>query len=104
MIARLWHGKIPSSKTGEYHEYLDKTGLKDYADTPGNKAVFLLKKEEGDITHIYTLTFWDNLEAIRGFAGDDYEKARYYPEDKNFLLEFEPMVNHYDVLENSGLQ
>ncbi|MEO5563637.1 MAG: antibiotic biosynthesis monooxygenase [Chitinophagaceae bacterium] len=99
MIARLWHGKVPSEKTGDYHAFLNETGLKDYAAIQGNKGVFLLKKEEKDIAHFYTLTFWDNLDAIREFAGDDYEKARYYPEDKDFLLEFEPFVTHFDVLE-----
>jgi heme-degrading monooxygenase HmoA len=99
MIARMWHGKVPAEKTVEYHDYLNATGLKDYGAVAGNKGVFLLKKEEGNITHFYTLTFWDDFEAIKKFAGDDYEKARYYPEDNHFLLEFEPLVNHFEVLE-----
>lgn len=33
-----------------------------------------------------------------GFAGDDLTKARYYPEDKEFLLELEPTVQHYEIL------
>jgi hypothetical protein len=45
------------------------------------------------------LTFWDDYESIKHFAGDDYQKARYYPEDKDYLLEFEPEVTHFDVLE-----
>lgn len=99
MIARLWHGKIPAEKTEDYHRYLLKTGLKDYAATEGNKGVFLLKREDHAITHFYTLSFWDNTEAIRKFAGDDYEKARYYPEDRDFLLAPEPLVTHFHVLE-----
>jgi hypothetical protein len=99
MIARLWHGRVPSEKTEAYHAFLKTSGLKDYAAIDGNKAVFLLKKEETTVTHFYTLTFWDSWMAIRQFAGDEVEKARYYPEDKDFLLEFEPLVNHFDVLE-----
>lgn len=99
MIARMWHGKVPAEKTALYHAFLLKTGLKDYGSTPGNKGVFLLKKDDGTVTHFYTLTFWEDYASIRQFAGEEYEKARYYPEDKEFLLEFEPMVVHFDVLE-----
>jgi len=99
MIARMWHGQVPKEKTELYHQYLLQTGLKDYEETKGNRGVFLLKREEASITHFYTLTFWDDLTSIRQFAGDDYEKARYYPADKEFLLEFEPNVTHFDVLE-----
>ena len=61
--------------------------------------MFLLKKDEGSITHFHTLTFWNDVTAIKKFAGEDYQRARYYPEDKDFLLEFETFVTHYDVLE-----
>jgi hypothetical protein len=57
-----------------------------------------LERQEVDITHFITLTFWESLEAIRGFVGDDLEQAKYYPEDKDFLLEFEPRVVHYEVV------
>ena len=100
MIARLWHGRVPSVKAADYHQYLVKTGLADYASIEGNRSVSLLKKEEGDITHYYTLTYWDDIDAIKRFAGEEYTKARYYPEDKDYLLEFEPLVTHYEVLEH----
>jgi heme-degrading monooxygenase HmoA len=99
MIARMWHGRVPAVKAEDYHAYLLKSGLKDYGDTPGNRGVFLLKKEEDGITHFYTLTFWDGWEPIRAFAGAAVEKARYYPGDADFLLEFEPNVQHFDVVE-----
>lgn len=99
MIARMWHGRVDSTRAEEYHQYLIDTGLNDYKTTEGNRGVFLLKRDDGDITHIYTLTFWDSIESIKKFAGEDYEKARYYPEDKDFLKEFEPEVTHFDVME-----
>jgi hypothetical protein len=45
---------------------------------------------------------WESFDAIRRFAGEDYEKAHYYPEDRDFLLELEPFVEHYDVLDAPG--
>jgi hypothetical protein len=41
---------------------------------------------------------WDSLESIKAFAGHEYEKAVYYPEDKKFLLSLSPHVSHYEVL------
>ncbi len=44
-------------------------------------------------------SLWDDLEAIRRFAGDDLLKAKYYDFDPDFLLELEPQVTHFDVIE-----
>lgn len=102
MVARQWHGIVPTEKAESYHNYLLKTGLKEYALVEGNRGVFLFKRKEGDITHFDTLTFWENIPAIKRFAGEDYEKAKYYPKDKDYLLEFEEKVTHYTVLEAEG--
>ncbi len=50
-----------------------------------------------DICHFYTITEWKDIESIINFAGNDYEKARYYPEDKEYLIELEEPVNHYET-------
>ena len=60
-------------------------------------GVFVLTRREGKVAHFVFLSLWESLEAIRAFAGDDLEKARYYPEDRDFLLELEPTVTHYEV-------
>ncbi|CAG0962034.1 hypothetical protein ANRL3_00939 [Anaerolineae bacterium] len=98
MIARIWHGVTPATKADEYVEYLNKTGLPDYAATEGNRGVYLLRNIEGGQAHFITLTFWDSRQAIEKFAGAEIEKAKYYPDDAKFLLEFEPFVQHYEVM------
>lgn len=98
MIARIWHGVTPKTKADEYVEFLHKTGVKDYRATEGNLGVYVLLRFEGDEAHFLTLTFWDSVDSIKKFAGEDYEKARYYPEDKDYLLAFEEKVSHYDVV------
>jgi heme-degrading monooxygenase HmoA len=98
MIARTWHGRVPAAKADEYHQYLLRTGVSDYAETPGNRGVSVLRRTEGDVTHFLLITHWDSIDAIKRFAGEDYERARYYPEDDDFLLEREPFVTHYEVL------
>lgn len=96
-IARLWRGSVPAAKAAAYLGYLHETGLEDYRRTPGNEAVWVLSRTEGDTTEFLIVSLWESLAAIRGFAGDDVEKARYYPEDAEYLLSFEPTVRHYEV-------
>ena len=97
MIARIWRGRVPANKSEEYMQYLHATGLKDYQATQGNRGVYVLRRTEGDVTEFLIISMWDSMEAIRRFAGPEPEKPVYYPEDKNFLLEFESRVFHYDV-------
>ena len=98
MIARTWHGRVPASRSDKYHEYLLRTGVPDYKATPGNCGVFVFRRTDGDVTHYLLTTLWESYDAIRAFAGSDFERARYYPEDDNYLLEREPFVTHYEVL------
>jgi heme-degrading monooxygenase HmoA len=60
--------------------------------------VYVLRRIEGDHAHFLLVSLWDSLESVRAFAGPDVERARYYPEDRAYLLELEPAVTHYEVL------
>lgn len=102
MIARQWHGKVRAAQADEYYQYLLRTGLSDYASTPGNRGVWVFRRTEGEVTHYLLTTLWDSWDAIRAFAGEDVEQARYYPEDEAFLLELEPNVTHHEVIEMTG--
>ena len=97
MIARIWHGVTASAKAEEYVEYLNETGVRDYRATEGNQGVYVLRRIEANRAHFLILTFWESLDAIKRFAGPDFEKARYYPEDDEYLLEREPTVAHYEA-------
>ncbi|UCF40939.1 MAG: antibiotic biosynthesis monooxygenase [Gemmatimonadota bacterium] len=103
MIARTWHGAVPLAKADAYHAYLLATGVPDLGATPGNRGVYVMRRVEGGRAHFLMISLWDSIEAIRAFAGDDVERARYYPEDRDFLLQLEPNVTHYEVLEVSKL-
>ncbi|HLA53776.1 MAG TPA: hypothetical protein VK618_10740 [Flavitalea sp.] len=97
MITRIWHGITKAHHADEYLQYVEDTGMKDYRDVKGNLSAKLLRRIDGDVCHFLTVTEWDNYESIKGFAGDDYEKARYYDRDKEFLLEFEELVQHFET-------
>lgn len=98
MIARIWHGKVPTAKAAAYRRFVIRRAIPDYRSVAGNLSAHILERQDGDVTHFLTLTFWESLEAIEGFAGKNVEAAKYYPEDKDFLLEFEPRVIHYEVV------
>jgi heme-degrading monooxygenase HmoA len=97
MIARIWHGVTLAAKADAYLTFLKRSGVPDYESTPGKRGVLVLRRLDGDKAHFLTLSLWETLESIAAFAGDDIERAKYYPEDRDFLLEFEPTVAHYTV-------
>ena len=101
MIIRMWHGRVATSDSLTYRGFLNRRALPDYRSVPGNVSVQVLERLDGDVTHFMTLTMWESLEAIRGFAGENIESAKYYPEDKDVLLELEPTVVHYEVVGRS---
>jgi heme-degrading monooxygenase HmoA len=98
MIARSWHGAVRAADAEEYHRYLLETGLADYRSAEGNRGVHALLRREGEVAHFLLITEWSGWDAIRTFAGDDPERARYYPEDRRFLLGLEPGVLHHQVI------
>jgi heme-degrading monooxygenase HmoA len=97
VIARMWHGKTLTAKADEYLAFLQRRALPDYRGTPGNLAAYILRRADGDVTHFTTVTHWESLRAIEAFAGEDISRAKYYAEDSNYLLEFEPTVVHSEL-------
>jgi len=97
MIARIWHGVTRAADYDAYWSLLQRLAIPDYRRTPGNLGVRLFRRLEGERAHFLTLSYWASLDAVRAFAGDDVDVAKYYPEDREFLLEFEPTVQHFEV-------
>jgi heme-degrading monooxygenase HmoA len=100
MIARIWRGAVRPDDADAYGAYIGETGLAGYEATPGNRGAWLLRRDEAERTEFVTFTLWESLDAIRGFAGDDVEKAVYYPEDDRYLIERDPTVRHYEVVDS----
>ena len=97
MIARSWRGAVRPQDAEAYAAYIDETGMKAYAATPGNQGAYMLTREVGELTEFTTLSFWDSVDAIRAFAGEDYETAVFYPEDDRYLVERDATCTHYEV-------
>ena len=97
MIARIWKGAVRRHDGDAYARYMQDTGVAGYAGTPGNRGVWMLRRDVGDRTEFVMFTLWDSLEAIKAFAGDDPETAVFYPEDERFLVERDLTTAHYEV-------
>jgi heme-degrading monooxygenase HmoA len=98
MIARIWRGATRDEDAEAYVEYLRHTGLKGYRETPGNLGAWVLWHTVEGRAEFVTLSFWESREAVRGFAGDDIDRAVFYPEDDRYLVDRELTVRHYEVV------
>ncbi len=96
MIARVWKGVVRLDDAGAYADYIRRTGFAEYAETPGNRGAWMLRRDQEDRTEFITLSLWESREAIQAFAGDDIEAAVLYPEDERYLLG-ESTIAHYEV-------
>lgn len=97
MIARIWHGKTKVEDYDTYTEFVKEIAIPDYSKTAGFINLSFLRNIKDNEGHFTLITYWENLEVIKNFAGEDFEKAKYYPEDDYFLLEFEENVEHFEV-------
>ncbi len=97
MVVRTWRGWTRAEDADRYVEYVRETGLKAYRETPGNRGAWILRRTVGDRCEFVTVSVWDSLDDIRGFAGDEIERAVFYPEDDAFLVERELTVDHWEL-------
>jgi heme-degrading monooxygenase HmoA len=98
MIVRIWRGWVRTERAAEYVDYILATGMAEYRATPGNVDAQMLTRDLGDgRTEVLTLSWWESLESIRAFAGDDLTAAKYYPEDEEFLVAHEDTVTHFEL-------
>lgn len=98
MIARVWHGRIRAKDADEYVRYIESTGLRDYRTCRGNRGALMLVRPNGEEAEVFTISLWDSYDDIAQFAGADISKARYYPKDEQYLLEFEETVRHFNTV------
>jgi len=102
MIVRTWRGAVRAEDADAYLEYLRLTGLADYAGSPGHVATLGLRRTSGATTEYLLLTAWDSPEAIRGFAGDDPDRAVFYPEDERYLVSADDRAGHFEPFYVAG--
>lgn len=102
MISRIWRGVVEESKADKFFDYVLQTGVKSLRATEGNQGVLVLRRVSEGYAEFVLISLWESFDAIRRFAGEDVEKAVYFPKDKDFLVKLESKVQHFEVLYKSG--
>jgi heme-degrading monooxygenase HmoA len=98
MIMRTWRGAVRAVDAERYLAHQAGTGVRDYRNTPGNSGALVLRRSRGDVCEVTTVSFWASMEAVRRFAGEDPERAKFYPGDDELLVEKDLHVDHYEVV------
>jgi len=99
MISRIWHGWTTPANA-ETYESLLKTeifeGIRD-REIAGYRGIHLLRRDVGEEVEFVTIMWFDSIEAVRTFAGDDYEAAVVPPKARAVLSRFDALSQHYEV-------
>ena len=98
MIMRTWRGAARPEDAERYLEHQAATGIAEYRSAPGNRGALVLSRRVGGLCEVTTVSFWDSIDAVRGFAGDDPEVAKFYPGDDDLLVEKDARAWHHDVV------
>lgn len=102
MIARIWKGRTKPEHFEEYTTFMKKRAIPDYKNTEGFVKLTFLRRKDEHYAYFELITFWENMEVIKNFAGEDAESAKYYTEDKQYLIDFPEKVTHYEVFGDSS--
>jgi heme-degrading monooxygenase HmoA len=97
VIGRLWHGWTAVEDAPHYEEHLRQDTFPALRGIEGYVDGYVLRHDSGDRVAFAVLTLWESLEAIRTFAGDDYETAVVPPAARRVLGGFDVRVAHYEV-------
>lgn len=96
VIRRSWHGAVPEASGDAFERHLRGEIAEEIEDAPGNLGVFLRRATDGNLSHFFLLTYWDDWASIRRFAGATPHLAVTYPDDAAFGLVSDPIVLHQE--------
>jgi heme-degrading monooxygenase HmoA len=98
VIARIWHGWTAPENADAYEEFLRTTMFPSIHDVDGFRGADLLRRDgDGEVAFI-TITRFESLDAVKRFAGDDYERAVVEPEARRLLSRFDERSAHYELV------
>lgn len=97
MITRMWRGWTRSTEADRYEQHYRLEVLPNLRQVPGFRGARLLRRGVGDETEFVSLTLFNDLDAIRAFAGADYETAVVAGEAREVLIRFDDRVSHFET-------
>lgn len=100
MITRVWRGWSDRNNADAYQALLQRQifpGI-ERRKIPGHRGISLSRRDCEDTVEFLTIMWFDSIDAIKAFAGDDYAKAVVPPEAQALLSRFDPRCVHYDTV------
>ena len=97
MITRMWRGWTRPDQADRYQQHYRTEVVATLRQVAGFRGARLLRRTIGEETEFVSLTFFDDLDAIRSFAGSDHETAVVAREARKVLIRFDERVCHYET-------
>jgi heme-degrading monooxygenase HmoA len=98
MIARMWRGSAYPDKAEEYVKHLQMSVLPELQQIDGFQGLDLMRQDTAESVEFVVLTFWESMDAIRAFAGENAEAAVVAPAAQPLFREYDPTVKHFEVV------
>jgi hypothetical protein len=97
MIARHWRGWTTPKDADAYERLLQTTVLPELRQLVGYKGGHILRRDGPDEVEFVVLNYFDSIEAVKRFAGENYTTPVFEPEARALLSRVEPFATHYQV-------
>jgi heme-degrading monooxygenase HmoA len=97
MIARVWKGWTNTGNADDYEKLLREVVYPGLQEINGYRGGYILRQDGRDETEFVTVNLFESLDAVKAFAGPDYEAPVFEPEARRLLSKVEPNARHYDV-------
>jgi heme-degrading monooxygenase HmoA len=97
MIARVWKGWTKLEDADAYEKLIREKVYPELHKINGFHGGYILRENKNDEVEFVTMLLFESLDAIKAFAGDDYEAPVFDPEARRLLSKVEPIARHYQV-------
>ena len=98
MIARIWKAQADKEKTTDYAKFFENTVLPELRQIMGFRGAYVMEKPNGDGMEIEVMTLWETMDAVREFAGDNFDQAVVEPGVQAIVRSFDKTVSHHEIL------
>lgn len=98
MIARVWRGWAPAATAGEYQRHCESEVAGHLRQVAGFRGARLLRRDEGEEVKFTSITFFDGMDDVRAFAGEDPERAVVEDAARRVLSRWDERVTHHEVV------
>ena len=97
MIARQWRGWTQPRDADSYESLLITKVLPGLKAIAGYRGGYVLRNDEPNESEFVVINFFDSLDSVRRFAGENYTIPVFEPEARKLLSRIEPVAKHYEV-------